>query len=81
MAFLIYNHGLGVLNIAAQGTDNIWIGAPPEPQSVAPQQGEFAVCISRTFGEYDVLVTRLPVNADWNAIAGAAQILNRPNSR
>nr|WP_284503049.1 hypothetical protein [Caballeronia sp. AZ10_KS36] len=37
------------------------------------------MCLSRVNGEYDVLATRLPVNADWNATSGASQILSKPD--
>ncbi|GJH25800.1 MULTISPECIES: hypothetical protein [Caballeronia] len=79
VAFLIYHHGAGALNLLAQGGDFLWTGGPAAAPSVVLQPGEFAWCLSRVNGEYDVLVTRLPVNADWDAGSGAAQILNRPD--
>ncbi|SAK96350.1 hypothetical protein AWB75_07005 [Caballeronia catudaia] len=79
VAFLIYNHGAGVLNLFTQGNDFLWTGGPDAAPSVVLQHGEFALCLARVNGEYDVLVTRVPVNADWNAESGAAHILNRPD--
>ncbi|SAK88036.1 hypothetical protein AWB75_06015 [Caballeronia catudaia] len=79
VAFLIYHHGAGVLNLLAQGNDFIWMGGPDAAPGVVLAHGEFALCLARVNGEYDVLVTRLPVNADWDAGAGAAHILNRPD--
>lgn len=79
VAFLIYHHGAGVLKVRPQSGDYIWMGGPDEVPSVVLRPGEFALCLSRVNGEYDVLATHLPVNADWNAHSGAAQILNRPD--
>jgi hypothetical protein len=41
-AFLIYNHGAGVLNLIAQGSDFIWMGGPESVPMVILPQGESA---------------------------------------
>ncbi|WP_233873987.1 hypothetical protein [Paraburkholderia adhaesiva] len=73
IAFLVYNHGLGVLNLVAQGSDFIWMGGPTAVAEVVLQPGEFAVCLARVNGEYDVLVTRIPV--DYTLPAATATTL------
>ncbi|WP_233868760.1 hypothetical protein [Paraburkholderia adhaesiva] len=73
IAFLVYNHGLGVLNLVAQGSDFIWMGGPTAVADVVLQPGEFAVCLARVNGEYDVLVTRIPV--DYTLPAATATTL------
>jgi hypothetical protein len=60
VAFLIYHHGAGALNLLTQGSDFLWTGGPTAAPSVVLQPGEFALCLSRVNGEYDVLVTRRP---------------------
>ncbi|WP_250529337.1 hypothetical protein [Caballeronia sp. ATUFL_F1_KS4A] len=79
VAFLIYHHGAGALNLVPQGGDFLWTGGPASAPSVVLEPSDFALYLSRVNGEYDVLVTRSPVKADWNATSGLARILNKPS--
>jgi len=67
IAFLVYNHGAGVLNLLTQGGDFNWIGGPSEVPAAVLRPGEFALCLSRVNGEYDVLATRLPTSFELPA--------------
>lgn len=60
VAFFIYHHGVGALNIVPSGSGFLSTGGPDAAPSVELQHGEFACCLARVNGEYDVLVTRPP---------------------